>query len=256
MLKITSNAVPGLPRILKRITAAGLSRVLDHMWKGSFGILSAALVKDKEGNRVSDDENYIRNGKLKNVLKKLGHGWIDFSGGYMYQEKDAPDFPVKEDSLFLPDISESDLRALASKFDQESYIFGDKGYWKLQATDSEAIWGEGLIEDMFETFKEKEVGKDYPFMSQMGTDKGRQFRLDPQLVQRRKDEEEQLLRHQREHQHHIAFRLVGGKAPCFYSITGEFRPRPPVCIAASDVILNGSCPDGSLLDCWLPLREI
>jgi len=90
-------------------------------------------------------------------------------------------------------------------------------------------------------------------MSQLRGNKGRQFRLDPDLIQRRKQEQEQVDRH--EHSR-VAFRLVGGNSPCFYSIAGDFRPRPPVCLAVSDIKLSGECPDGALLDCWLPLRGI
>ncbi len=245
MLRLTSNAVSGFSRILRRINAAGLSRVLDHMWKGPFGIISAF---------VDGGENLGRAGKLKNLLKERGQGFIDLKGGYLYEDEGKPKVPIKEDSVFLPGISEVDLRELSSQFDQESYIFGEGGSWSLKETKSGAVWADGFVADTFEALRKKEVSEDYPFMSQLPARIGRQFRLDPDLVQRRKQEQDELVRqqHARE-QGRVAFRLVNSDSPCFYSIAGDFRPRPPVCLAASDIKLSGNCPEGSLLDCWLPL---
>jgi len=244
MLKITSNSVPGYTRIAKRLTTAGLSRVLDHMWKGPFGIVSAA--------RGGDDDK-SRTGKLKNFLKERGYGFIDLQGGYLYEEEGQPKVPVKEASVFIPNISETELQRFAQTFEQESYIFGDRGTWSLKETASGSVWASGLVEDTFEALRNQEVGEDYPYMSQLRGNKGQQFRLDPELVHRRKQDQEELSRNQ--HQR-VAFQLVGGEFPCFYSIAGKFRPRPPVCLSESDISLSGTCPDGSLLDCWLPLRRV
>ncbi len=246
MLKFASDLVSGYPRILKRLIAAGLSRVLEHMWKGPFGIISAA-------RGGSDDAS--RTAKLKNLLKDRGQGFIDFQGGYLYEEDGKPKVPVNEASLFLPNISEAEIKELASTFEQESYIVGERGHWSLKETQSGATWAEGLVEDTFEALRQKEVGEDYPFMSQVRDRSGQQFRLDPDLVQRRRQEQEELMRDQREREHRVAFRLVKAESPCFYSIAGKFRPRPPVCLAASDIRLSGNCPDASLLGCWLPLQE-
>ena len=238
----------GLPsRILKRLTAAGLSRVLEHMWKGPFGIMSASR---------GGEDDAVRTSKLKNLLKQRGYGFIDFQGGYLYEEEGQSKVPVKENSVFLPNISESELQELASQFDQESYIFGEKVNWSLKKTLSGEILAKGLVEDTFEPLRDKSVGEDYPFMSQMRGSKGRQFRLDPDLVQRRKREQEQLMRDQQVREHHVAFRLVGAESPCFYSIAGNFRPKPPVCLEESNIRISGSCPDGSLLECWLPLQAM
>lgn len=243
MLQMTSNAVSGFPRILRRIDAAGLSRVLDHMWKGPFGIISAFV-----------GENRGRVKQLKNLLKERGQGFIDLHGGYLYENEGKPKVPIKEDSVFLPGISEVDLRELASQFDQESYIFGEGGSWSLKETKSGAVWAEGFVDDTFEALRKQEVNEDFPFMSQIRGRRGRQFRLDPDLVQRRKQEQEELVRQQyAREQGRVAFRLVSGDSPCFYSIAGDFRPHPPVCLAASNIKLSGNCPEGSLLDCWLPL---
>jgi len=214
------------------------------MWKGPFGIMSAAR---------GGEDDAARTGKLKNLLKQQGHGFIDLQGGYLYEEEGKPKVPVSEASVFIPNISEIAIKELASQFDQESYIFGEGGNWSLKETESGATWSEGSTADTFEALRHQKVDEDYPYMSQIRGRKGRQFRLDPDLVQRRREEQDQLSRHQHER---VAFRLVGGKAPCFYSIAGHFRPRPPVCLAASDISLSGTCPDGSLLECWLPLQEI
>lgn len=242
MLKITSNTVTGYSRILKRVTAAGLSRVLEHMWKGPFGIVSAARGGDDDKDRAS---------QLKNLLKQQGQGFIDLQGGYLYEEDGQPKVPVQEASVFLPNISEAEIRKLAVQFGQESYIFGEGGSWSLKETESGAVWAEGMVEDTFEALKQKEVGEDYPYMSQIGRNVGQQFRLDPELVQRRKQEQEELMRDQRR----VAFRLVKNE-PCFYSIAGNFRPQPPVCLPESGIKHSEECPDGALLDCWLPLKEI
>ena len=246
MLRITSNTVSGYARIAKRLTAAGLSRVLEHMWKGPFGIISAARGGDDDAERTV---------KLKNLLKQRGQGFIDLQGGYLYEEEGKPKVPVKEASPFLPNISESEIKELASLFEQESYIAGETGHWSLKETKSGATWAEGLVEDTFEALRQTEVDEDHPYMSQLRGRSGNQFRLDPELVQRRKQEQEVLMRDQRTREHRVAFRLVGDKSPCFYSVAGQFRPCPPVCLAASGVVLSGTCPDGSLLDCWLPLQE-
>lgn len=250
MLKITSNTVTGYSRILKRVTAAGLSRVLEHMWKGPFGIVSAVKLGDPENELISEQNNE-RVAQLKNLLKQMGQGYIDLQGCYLYEGDGKPKVPVQEASVFLPNISEAETRELAVQFGQESYIFGEGGSWFLKETESGSVWAEGMVEDTFEALKKKEVGEDYPYMSQMRGNVGQQFRLDPDLVQRRKQEQEELMRNQRR----VAFRLVKNE-PCFYSIAGNFRPRPPVCLPESGIKHSEECPDGALLDCWLPLKEI
>jgi hypothetical protein len=217
------------------------------MWKGPFGIISASVAEEGTDNKS-------RTLTLKNLLKQRGQGFIDLQGGYLYEEEGKPQVPVREDSVFLPAISEAEVKELATLFDQESYISGDKGFWSLKETASGSVWAEGLVEDTFESFKEKEVGENYPYMSQMRGNKGQQFRLDTDLVNRRKQEQEQLSRLHRERR--VAFRLVGNESPCFYSTAGSFRPRPPVCLAESGIKLSGKCPEGALLDCWLPLKKI
>lgn len=240
MLKITSNTVTGYARILRRVHAAGLSRVLEHMWKGPFGIVSAARAEEDDKDRTS---------QLKNLLKQKGQGFIDLQGGYLYEKDGKPKVPVQEASVFLPNISEAEIRELAVQFEQESYIFGEGGNWFLKETKSGAVWAEGMVEDTFEALRQKEVGEDFPYMSQIRGKEGLQFRLDPDLVNRRRQEQEELMRDQRR----VAFRLVKNE-PCFYSIAGNFRPRPPVCLPDSGIKQSEECPDGALLDCWLPLQ--
>lgn len=84
MLRIISNLMPGYPRILKRLAAAGLSRVLEHMWGGSFGIISASRGRDDDA---------VRTKELKNLLKQRGYGFIDLQGGYLYKEKGQQKVP-------------------------------------------------------------------------------------------------------------------------------------------------------------------
>lgn len=114
---------------IKKINEASLGRVFQHYTRqnsDSFAIISAY----KGGNSTS--ENIVRSSKLKNDVRSLGLGFFKMKG--FWEECSNPNYEwqncprkyivsVVEESLFIPDIKLADAIRLASKYDQEAFIF-------------------------------------------------------------------------------------------------------------------------------------
>ena len=116
------------PRNLQRlVTAASLGRIYQHFTTGEFGIVSAYLSNLPEG------ENRQRNRELFEMLKEMGIGYVPIIGKY----------GAFEHSVFLPQVSEDVVHDLAAQFEQESYIWGEKGAWVMLDTSTGDILMEG-----------------------------------------------------------------------------------------------------------------
>lgn len=236
MLKVTSKTIPTCPpegydRIVARFAAAGLSRVLDHMWKGEFAIISASTSSNTPG------ENKQRTGTLKETVRSMGFGFIDIKGSYVY---DNTNVPVVEDSIFVPQIPLSKALEIAKTFNQESIIYGSNGEWSEVSRDG-FTKQKGAVEKDFEPLRQKKVGPDYGFLSQIRRNPNQQFRFDPSR-QVSEDGGNRQVAASINNQYY------------FLSMSGDHRPSPPSGLRPFDIVKSGaSKPDCMTLECFIPL---
>ncbi len=118
------------------------------------------------------------------------------------------------------------------------------------------IYYEGGVSETFEALENVEIGspeaeeRDIGYLSQVGPNLRRQFRLDslrPEKLKQRQ-EQEAWEEHRR-----VAF--VTSDNYVFYSIAGHFRSQPPVSLPSSGIV-QSDYPDAGLLECWIPLVRI
>lgn len=116
------------PKSLQRLMmASSLGRIYQHFNTGEFGIVSAFL------SNLEEAENNQRNRELFDTLKGMGIGYVPIIGVYGAFER----------SVFLPQVEEEVVHELAAQFEQESYIWGEKGAWVMLDTNTGDILMEG-----------------------------------------------------------------------------------------------------------------
>lgn len=134
--------------------ASGLSSVIRHMIDGgSFGIVSAAsdsLKLTPEG--IS--ENNRRDRLMKMMLRKFEIGYIRLKGIWKNQEVDRY---LTEKSVFIPYAKEEDVQAIADLFDQDSYVFGQNGFFTIKKTDGSATYLSGKIKNYLRQTSKDEI---------------------------------------------------------------------------------------------------
>lgn len=105
-----------------------LSRILAHFRTRPFGIISA-FKADK-----SDEKNLEQQYKLTQDIRRLGYGYIPIVGKWA---------KIPERSLFIPNISKDEIVELAKRYDQEAYLWGEKGKWAVYDTKTDEVYGSG-----------------------------------------------------------------------------------------------------------------
>jgi hypothetical protein len=173
---------PDNPPAIRKIFAAGLGRVVQHMISdGQWGIVSAhstPLNKDVQmsGQGTTHPENKQRGAELKDFLREKGIGFIQMSGAWVDEEVEKF---IKEESLLLPNVDDAFVQAIAQKYNQDSYIFGQNGKFFLKNTETGNIEKGGNVKDHFRQFS----GVDTPAFGYSETN-GRQWILDKKLPSR------------------------------------------------------------------------
>jgi hypothetical protein len=143
---------------LRRVlTAAGLSRVYEHMAKGTFAIVSAS--------RGEAPDNAKRTATLKEKARAMGLGFMPAVGVWE---------GASEDSLFIPDASKEQAEQLGNAFEQDAVIWGDGGFYWLIELKSGAENGPFPVED---AFHHMDQGEDAQYFTEM---KGKKWRLAPE----------------------------------------------------------------------------
>lgn len=101
---------------LSLISESSMSRIIQHIVDptSTFGQISAFR------KQYSLDENNERHAKLKSAIRKLGLGFIEMAGGFK-----EPDGTVQELSLFVPNITKSDVVSLGMQYKQYSVLWKD-----------------------------------------------------------------------------------------------------------------------------------
>jgi hypothetical protein len=105
-------------------TSAGLFRIYSHIKSGSFALIGAFKGSGKT------PENYRRSAllakRIREVLPKEQSGYLPVTGHW---KSDTSGEMSIEPSYFIPNISFDQAKNLAKEFEQESFIWGDKGDW-------------------------------------------------------------------------------------------------------------------------------
>ena len=116
----------------KTINEASLNRVYQHIKKeasDSFTIITAFR------GGYSNSINKSRNKKLESDIRSLGLGFFKLIGHWVECQDDTLEYSkcpselkvdVKEESLFVPNISKKDAVRLAKKYDQDAIVFQGK----------------------------------------------------------------------------------------------------------------------------------
>ena len=130
-----------------------IARVYDHFKNNSFGILSAYLA------HLPKEVNIGRNIHLFEMLKSYGIAYVPIKGVYGLPEK----------SVFLPGVEPDVVKDLAKAFDQESYVWGEKGTWMLVMTATDVIDRYGTDFRVTSAEKAEDYYSEY---------KGRKFQLE------------------------------------------------------------------------------
>jgi len=101
--------------IRQYLTESSLSRIWKHIEEDirSFGVISAY--------RAGESDNKENHKKLKDMIRKMGLGYIEMKGGY---KEDEGGF-VNERSLFVPNIKRKDVIDLGKEFDQDTVLYKD-----------------------------------------------------------------------------------------------------------------------------------
>lgn len=146
---------PGLLAI-RRLAAAGLSRIWQQMLNGSFGIISAhrgEMYLSQEGR----EENNRRDAELRDLLRHFNTGFVKMKG--LWKDEKIGKF-IPEDSLFIAGAREDDIRAIAELYGQDSYVYGNNGEFAIRSTSGGSDYMSGRVEDYIRQVEEEEVSPD------------------------------------------------------------------------------------------------
>ncbi len=102
----------------ERLAAAGMGRLLQHMVDGPYAILSA----DRVG--MTREQRDDARGRLKNMLRELGYGWVDTRGAW---REEGEDEYSRENSVFVPGLPSELAEQIGRILDQDNVIVGDRG---------------------------------------------------------------------------------------------------------------------------------
>ena len=135
---------------MNKESVSSLSRLFEQFMNGSAGLITA------DRSIFSKDINVLRYKELqRRVRKDLNLGYTPVNGIYWYRDEVTHEkkYQVFENSLWIPNIKDSDLRNLCfidipkdeysiEDKTQQSYVYGENGKSWLKTPDG-AIWGEG-----------------------------------------------------------------------------------------------------------------
>lgn len=150
------------------LNESSLSRIWQYVEDKNkqFGVMSAFRGK------LNAKDNEIRHKELKDVVRKMGYGFIELKGGY--EEESGI---VEEKSLFIPSISKKELMDLGQKYEQDSVIFKDMNEFSLIGTNKFTGVGKVLANFRFSSGRENLVAGMKDLFSSLikGADKGKKF---------------------------------------------------------------------------------
>ena len=108
--------------------------------EGAFGVISS-----QQAN-LTEDENKVRRIALKNLVAKMGLGFIDLKGSLRNENSF-----LEATSLFIPDIPKKQALKLGVQFEQYSILFKDKSEFVEIGTNENAGIGNVLSHFEFDS---------------------------------------------------------------------------------------------------------
>ena len=117
-----------------------LSRLLKHMDKNTFGVVSGYLGK------LSLKENKERHTQLKKLVRAKGYGYKEIKGFWQGEETGKLE---EEYALFIPKITFEDVISIGKEFEQEALIYGNPN----ASEDGEIILYAPLKNSILQEFK-------------------------------------------------------------------------------------------------------
>ena len=160
---------------LQSIIESRLSRVWKHIEVGGkFGVVSGSR---SEHSKV---ENQAAHMELKNIVRSDGYGYIEMRGGFVKTLEDGSKLEVKEDTLFIPNISKKEIIDLGIKFDQDSVLYKDDSTFYEFGTSKRKGIGKILTEFNSKSGRDNldfsgELLKKYFSSLKKGSHRGRKF---------------------------------------------------------------------------------
>jgi len=124
----------------RKIAESSLSRIWQHVEDDnrSFGVLSPYRA---DLQSYENEENYA---ELKRIVRQeMGYGYIELRGGYKENHGDV-EMVTEEESLFIPNISRSEIIELGQRYNQDSVIHKDRNSFAIVST-SDRTGGVGSI---------------------------------------------------------------------------------------------------------------
>ncbi len=119
----------GAPRELKRLFfAAGLPRIIDHFKNGTMALISAF----KSGRPL--EENLENQWKLAQRVREMGLGYTPVIGRWGGEN---------ERTLLIPNITKEQAKQLAKEFNQDAYLWAEKGRWCVWLTNNDELYATG-----------------------------------------------------------------------------------------------------------------
>jgi len=227
----------------KTVLASGFARVVKHFLSGPFGIMSA--FKGEQSPAQNNEANRL----LKRKLQEMGHGFMPGRGVW----GGAP-----EKSLFIVGIDQPSLQKLSEEFDQQSYVVGNEGKYRIVDTKGGDLWGSGETKTDFHQFSEEEVAemeagpKDKKNYSRS---KGRTWIWDPKYRARKTIQLPERQQEEDEGEEPLRARAV------YYGLSSEVKyamPRSGLMIVKKEegykIVGAGRTLDAGNLDMLIPLR--
>jgi hypothetical protein len=93
-----------------------------------------AIISAHRGTAQSPEErahNNAQMAKLKQLVFESGHSFIDTGGAWTEKGDDVPSYPVKEHSIFIPNISKEEALELGKMFEQDGVTVGKNGEYEI-----------------------------------------------------------------------------------------------------------------------------
>jgi hypothetical protein len=158
-LKIVNSSFEDLvassiPLPLRKLAAAGLSRIWQQMLNGGpWGMVSAyhelnnLTPEGKKTNKTLDES-------LRDLLRHFGVGFVVMPQSMFVNEQIGKLLP--DPSVFIANVREDDVKAIAELFGQQAYVFGENGQFAIRQTDGTPIM-QGAVKDYLRQLSKEEA---------------------------------------------------------------------------------------------------
>jgi hypothetical protein len=160
MGKLNERDIDRMPKSMKRVIfATSLTRVFTHFKNGSFAFVSGWRPQ------FSADENMSRNEQLASHARDMGYGYSYVMGKWGN---------VPERTVFIPAITKEDANTLSAEFEQDAFVWGEKGEYFIYETGSFNVIDSG---SGWHTLREDEEQDNFTALPSDSRSENRRFRF-------------------------------------------------------------------------------